>query len=127
MSEADRVEWLKAALMTIGDCPRDLLEQACFAARKVCDHPAKIVPFICNEIGDRPKHRLEMVEYAYRQIENFGKPKIAPPQPEPTRDLGPITQEEVNALPLFLRKSWLNLGMITQEQFDAAWRDGDEA
>jgi hypothetical protein len=126
MTEADRVEWLKAALMTIGDCPKDLLEDACFEARKVCDHPAKIVPFICGHIKDRPAWRWEQVRYIESKIENFDKPKLTVQKPEEEkRDLGPITQEEINSLPLFLRKSWLNLGMITQDQFDASWQPSD--
>lgn len=48
MSDNDRFEWYKAALATIGDMPSDLLGEACAAARRVCDHPAKIVPFICS-------------------------------------------------------------------------------
>jgi len=113
--------------MTIGHCPRDILEDACHEARKVCDHPAKIVPFICEQIGDKPEWRQKNVDYARQQLVNEGKPKLEAKKSEPKPELGPITQEEINSLPLFLRKSWLNLKMITQEQFDAAWTAADEA
>lgn len=127
MSEADRIEWLKAALLTIGDCPRDLLDAACKDARRVCDHPAKIVPFICDWIGDSVKHRQQQVDWAWQQLASAGKPKLAAPAQQPEREPEPITQEEINDLPPYLRRSWLNVGLTTQEQFDAAWRDGDEA
>lgn len=126
MTEADRVEWLKAALMTIGDCPKDLLEDACYAARRVCDHPSKIVPFICEQIGDRPDWRWRQVRYIESQIENHDKPRLVAKAPKPERPPAePITQDEINSMPLFLRKAWLNLGMITQEEYDAAWQPSD--
>lgn len=96
MSEADRVEWLKAALMTIGDCPRDILEEACLAARKVCDHPAKIVPFICKYVGEIPERRRKAVEHARMELANAGKPRLER-KPPPELDQTGLA-EEIGAL-----------------------------
>lgn len=99
MSEADRVEWLKAALMTIGDCPRDILEEACLAARKVCDHPAKIVPFICKHVGDIPAQRIKAVDRIGMELANAGKPRLerkAPPLEDRAglaADIGALARE----------------------------------
>lgn len=46
MNPDDRTEWLKAARMTVGHLPADLLTAACRHVRETCDHPAKIVPAI---------------------------------------------------------------------------------
>ena len=78
MTEADRVEWLKAAVMTIGDIPRDLLEPACFQARKKCDHPAKIVPFICKEVEHSMQWRESTFRNARDELNKFNRPKAQP-------------------------------------------------
>ena len=68
MSDNDRFEWYKAALMTIGDMPADLLAMACEAARKVCDHPAKIVPFICSHDPNVKKFWLDTVRWRKKHL-----------------------------------------------------------
>lgn len=85
MSDDDRLEWYKAALMTIGDLPADLLAQACVAARKVCDHPSKIVPYICRD-DDPATDKSWLVELKWRKtklmnarnrLENLGAKRIS--------------------------------------------------
>jgi hypothetical protein len=76
MSEADRIEWLKAAMEVIGDIPQDLLESACAKAMRVCDHPAKIVPFICQETDDSVKWRRINLRTAQTKLENIEKPRL---------------------------------------------------
>ncbi len=49
--------------MTIGDMPADLLAMACAEARKVCDHPAKIIPFICTHNPDVGKMWLSTMRH----------------------------------------------------------------
>jgi len=49
MDEEGRAEWLAVAWETIGHLPADLLRIGCAHARKVADHPAKIVPAIIAE------------------------------------------------------------------------------
>lgn len=108
MSDNDRYEWYKAALMTIGDMPADLLADACAAARKVCDHPAKIVPFICSHDPSVKKHwqdtlrwRKRALNDAQAKIENINAKRIgATPTtlPEGERislatDLGALVKE----------------------------------
>lgn len=70
MSEEDRAEWIKEALEAIGDVPYDLLEAACKKAKRHCDHPAKIVPFICRETEELTKFRKEALRHAQRRAEN---------------------------------------------------------
>jgi hypothetical protein len=81
MSNDDRHEWYKAALSTIGDIPADLLERACVAARKVCDHPAKIVPFICSHEPELLKWRRENLHRATKIMENIEAPRIEKSDP----------------------------------------------
>lgn len=51
-SEDDRAEWLRAAWGTLNGIPADLLALGCAHARRVCDHPAKVVPAIMREVDD---------------------------------------------------------------------------
>jgi hypothetical protein len=81
MSNDDRHEWYKAALSTIGDIPADLLERACVAARKVCDHPAKIVPFICSHEPELLKWRRENLHRATKIMENIESPRLEKADP----------------------------------------------
>lgn len=46
MTEEARRDWFAVAWKTVGHLPPDLLSMGCDAARKSCDHPAKIVPAI---------------------------------------------------------------------------------
>ena len=52
MSEDDRAVWLAAAWAEVAHVPAGILREAMAAARKVADHPAKIVPAIMREVGD---------------------------------------------------------------------------
>lgn len=127
MTEADRTEWLTAAYGALAKVPGSLFESACHEAKLACDHPAKIVPFIAKTTASHAESLIWLAAHKKHQYQNWTAPRLAAPRLEPVRDLGPITQEEVNSLPLFLRQSWLNLGMITQEQFDGAWASATEA
>ena len=51
MTTGDQKAWLATAAETLSGIPADLLEMGCTAARKVVDHPAKIVPAIFKEVG----------------------------------------------------------------------------
>jgi hypothetical protein len=127
MTQGDREEWLVAAYNALIDVPGSLFADACRGVMGACDHPAKIVPYIIRSTAEMTEVLQVRVKRLRAKLENFEAPILAAPTPRPAREPEPITQEEINDLPLFLRRSWLNLGMITQEQFDAAWRDGDEA
>lgn len=96
MSEADRIEWLKEAVEAIGDIPRDLLEDACTKAKRVCDHPAKIVPFICKETQELVAWRKKKAREAAAQRENAGKPRLER-KPEPELDQTGLA-EDIGAL-----------------------------
>lgn len=51
-TDGARREWLIAARGTLHGIPSDLLAQGCSAARRSCDHPAKIIPAILREIEE---------------------------------------------------------------------------
>lgn len=70
MTEDDRLEWCMAALATIGDMPEDLLDEACRAGRKRCDHPAKIVPFICDDESKAAKPWLDTLRYRKQNLQS---------------------------------------------------------
>lgn len=82
MQEADRTAWYKAALMTIGDIPLSLLRRATAQARKVCDHPAKIVPFICKFESDTVRWANDKVRHARATVENLTAPRLEKHEPE---------------------------------------------
>jgi hypothetical protein len=100
MSNDDRHEWYKAALATIGDIPADLLERACIAARKVCDHPAKIVPFICSHEPELLKWRRENLHRATKIMENIEAPRLekADPNYMTAADLAELKAELADSL-----------------------------
>lgn len=100
MQEGERTAWLLAALTTIGDMPEDLLEDACAAARRVCDHPAKIVPFICDHNPDILKRRRDNLHYAQAIMRNLNAPRIEKHDPQymTAQDLAEIKAELAGAL-----------------------------
>lgn len=106
MSSEERTAWYKAALMTIGDMPEDILRMACEAARKACDHPAKIVPFICDMDGKREKPWLSMLAWRRRRLsedrkrfENVSAPRLTDnPDYMTAQDLAELKAELTNAL-----------------------------
>ena len=57
MAEEARAEWLAVAWATLGHLPDDLLTEGCAHARKVADHPSKIVPAIIAETEERHRKR----------------------------------------------------------------------
>jgi hypothetical protein len=69
MTSDDRAEWLKAARMSIGDFPADVLEAACRSARLTCDHPAKIVPHIAKQASDEMEERRRQLRIAQSRAE----------------------------------------------------------
>jgi hypothetical protein len=82
MQEAERTAWYKAAIMTISDVPLQILRRACEQARRTCDHPAKIVPFICNFEPEAVRWSKEALRHAQAQVDNFNAPRIAKQEPE---------------------------------------------
>ena|SRR5690242_572281 len=62
MDEAARREWLAVAWKTIGHLPADLLRIGCAHARKIADHPSKIVPAIMAETTDLLARRRELAK-----------------------------------------------------------------
>jgi hypothetical protein len=82
MQEADRTAWYKAALMTIGDIPLSFLHRATAEARKACDHPAKIVPFICKYETEAVRWANENLRHARARFENLNAPRIEKHEPE---------------------------------------------
>lgn len=60
-SDGDRRAWLASAAMTLKGIPADLLERGIVAARRIADHPSRIVPAIMAEIGNAWEARRESV------------------------------------------------------------------
>lgn len=49
MSVAERGDWLAVAWAEVCDLPAAALAEGCSAARKIVDHPAKLIPAIIRE------------------------------------------------------------------------------
>jgi hypothetical protein len=92
MQEGERTAWCKAAIMTINYIPLSILQRACEQARRNCDHPAKIVPFICNFEQDAVRWAEDEIRYAQARVNNFHAPRITKQEKEY------ITPEEFAAL-----------------------------
>lgn len=92
MSEGDMDSWQATAMETLRGIPTDLLERGCTAARRVVDHPSKIVPAIFREIGeawDRRKRELGRL----RDLQ-----KVADDRPVPAVDDPYIRAAEASAI-----------------------------
>ena len=100
MQEADRTAWYKAALMTIGDIPLSYLQHATAAARRVCDHPAKVVPFICKWEPEAVKWANDNLRHARARFENLNAPRIEKHEPDymTAADLAEMKAELADAL-----------------------------
>lgn len=82
MQEGERTAWYKAALMTIGDIPLSILQRATAGARKSCDHPAKIVPFICKFEPDTVRWANGVVHHARATVENIHAARLPKHEPQ---------------------------------------------
>lgn len=90
--------WLTAAWAEVSDMPAEAFLAACKEARRIVDHPAKLVPAIIREgalLTDllNRRYRRELASW-----ENRNAPRI-PAQPEPWE----AEREEVAALMADLR------------------------
>jgi hypothetical protein len=82
MQETERTAWYKAAIMTVNHIPLSILQRACEQARRNCDHPAKIVPFICKFEPEAVRWANDAIRYAQAQVDNFNAPRIAKQEPD---------------------------------------------
>jgi hypothetical protein len=82
MQEAERTAWYKAAIMTVNHIPLSILQRACEQARRNCDHPAKIVPFICKFEPEAVRWANDAIRHAQALVDNFNAPRIAKQEPE---------------------------------------------
>lgn len=89
MTANDRVEWITAAADTLRDVPPDLLASACRKARAACDHPAKIIPFVMNEVKDAKAERHAHYRELRRQLE---------PMPQTQNRVDPAERKKVAAM-----------------------------
>ena len=69
MSKDDRNEWLRAAWLTIGHLPADLLKRGCEVARRTADHPSKIVPAILGDAEAEIRRRKRTISECSDDIE----------------------------------------------------------
>lgn len=98
MQEGERTAWCKAALMTIGDIPLAVLRRATADARKACDHPAKIVPFICKYEQDAVEWANQSLRAARAKVKNLNAPILEKHEPEymTAEDLAEMKRELVD-------------------------------
>ena len=60
MSDDNAQAWLRIAAGEVRDIPRDILVDACAAARKTCTHHGQIVPAILTEAEPRAAQRRRL-------------------------------------------------------------------
>lgn len=126
LSEADRNEWLVAALVTLDELKldSDVLRSAAKAARHDprCDHHSKIIPAMMRHINEhwgqaKQNHRFA-AEFATTPAPR--EAQIAPPVEE-------IPMEELRTYSRDFLRMGLAKGWVMQAQYDAviAERGGD--
>lgn len=76
MDQSARTEWLKAARITLGHLPEDMLAAGCRKAREIADHPAKIIPAIMAETAEWLEMRRSSIP-AQPMIEGPAAPRSA--------------------------------------------------
>lgn len=83
-SEGQSVAWQAAAAAELSGIPKDLLAIGCAAARRVADHPSKIIPEIHKAIGARWRDRRQDLA-RLRRIDDIasGRHQRKPWEPEP--------------------------------------------
>ena len=86
MTEEARRDWFAVAWETLKDIPPDILAIGARAARKKCDHPAKIVPTIVSETA-------EMLALE-RRLKEWDSASSTPKLPPPPR----CTPEQASAI-----------------------------
>lgn len=82
MDEAAKADWLAAAWETTGHLSSDLLSIGCAHARKVADHPSKIVPAIIAETAGLLKARRDNAKPAHRDVPALEARTCEPKQAE---------------------------------------------
>ncbi len=107
MDEVARREWLGVAWKTIGHLPSDLLKIGAEEARRVADHPAKIVPAIM-------KTTHEQMESREQSADEYKRDFVPEPVDENTRLNGlmdrrgkPMSEEDTTTLNAFLAERGL--------------------
>jgi hypothetical protein len=80
MDESARREWLAVAWDTLKDIEPELLAKAARNARKLCDHPSKIVPTIVAEVDELTRYQRELEAIC-------GKTRPATQLPAPPKDV----------------------------------------
>jgi hypothetical protein len=88
MTEDARVEWLTAAWEATGHLPADLLHLGAAHARRVADHPSKIVPAIIAETEELLRSRRRSLH------EDRARAERALPAPE-QRLCTPVEAEDI--------------------------------
>lgn len=115
-SEQDRKLWLAVALETVKDLPTDLLQRGIIHARRVADHPSKVVPSLMAEVAGEWERRKRDSARIDRLLALAAEPD-EPVQPE---HVEPMTLAEISTMPAMMVKIGLSQGWLTQEQVDEA-------
>ena len=74
MDETARRDWFAVAWDTLRDIEPELLARAAKNARKVCDHPSKIVPAIVAEVHELTRFEREMEAIVCRHVTELPSP-----------------------------------------------------
>jgi hypothetical protein len=94
MTEEARREWLSVAWKTVGHLPPDLLAAGCMEARKVADHPCKIVPAIIGYAEERLESRKQIAREYPAALP--GPPIVRHISDRDRSDFGPDEWAELN-------------------------------
>ncbi|QUT07937.1 hypothetical protein KFK14_11415 [Sphingobium phenoxybenzoativorans] len=123
MNAEDRKAWLRVALAEVRDIPAYMFDEACAAARKVADHPAKIIPEICKYRHPfLSKGMLEgRLSAARAQLENLDAPRLASADPDIV-DVGEVSalvsemQGNLGRRTSAAKRDYANLRMPTDQE-----------
>lgn len=107
MTVEDRSEWLAVAVDSVANWPREVLIAACQHARRTCQHPAQIVPTI-STFAEQADQDLR------RDITRSTMPRLRLAPLPPPQSVGPLTQEQVDAMQPFIRRLGLQAGWLIE-------------
>lgn len=103
MSKDERGLWLSMAWTELRDIPARPFLDACATARRIVEHPAKLVPTIVREsqeVADIFRRRLarEEAAWANRSAPRLASPDRAPRNPNESAEVGSMMSDLIAKL-----------------------------
>jgi hypothetical protein len=107
MTAEQQEMWLRAAIDALDDIRADEVRHVSAEVRRSVTRHNQIVPEISRLVAERRKERAE-------SLRRSAIPNTPMPPLRPQVEQGPLSQEEISAMPKWLRDMGLRVGFLTQ-------------